>query len=118
VETTPRNIRTAKNDGRYLSIEKIAENEWLEPYFVPRHKNFANARGNPVEQNICPASEGIFWRKLPCLKAVALIKKMKRLPEIEHCNSENQSGVRDKKNALTFITVGDVGVHSTGDSNK
>jgi hypothetical protein len=60
----------------------------LSAYLVPCNENFANERWNPVEQNICPAPEGVFWRKFPCLEAVSLIKKMKRFPEIEDCNSK------------------------------
>jgi hypothetical protein len=61
----------------------------LEPHLVPDHEHFADARRNPVKQDIRPAPESILWRKFPCLEAVALIKKVKRFPEIEHCISKD-----------------------------
>jgi len=53
------------------------------PYLIPYDKKFSDARRHPVKQDIRPAPESIFRRKLPCLESVALIKKMKWFPKIE-----------------------------------
>lgn len=92
-----------------------------EAYLGQAHQAWNDMRKRPVQENVRPATDGVFRAELPRLETGIVLEIMQRLEEIEHCGKVSGragTGCVRTVRQRTFVAVLDVGVHGRGDTHE
>lgn len=87
----PRPIRRQKKDARCRGLVSGCRSAKLGTHLGKAHERRDDVGEWPMEKDICPASDGIFGAQFPCLETGVVLKVMKRLEKVEHCEGVSRT---------------------------